>query len=141
MNVERMRQLADHIEVLERYTDIYSASLEEKRKREIPKGFNMGDWISKADCGTVGCIAGHAACLFHEQDDPMYSSYHGIKAQAQRALGISARQAQHLFVPSMLTCSLACITPAMAAQTLRLVADGIPPRVAWATVLPIDMTS
>ena len=141
MNVERIRQLADHIEGLERYTDIYSASPEEMRKREMPEGFNMCDWISKADCGTVGCIAGHAACLFREQDDRTSSTYYGIKSEAKRALGISERQAQNLFVPNMLTCSLACITPAMAAQTLRLVADGIPPLVAWATVLPSEMTS
>ena len=54
MNVERILQLADIIEVQPHMTD------------EDPEGFTMMDYIH--DCGSPACIAGWAVATFSDSD-------------------------------------------------------------------------
>lgn len=94
MNIERLHTLADHIE-----NGITDAE------------FNLGDWGGEGACGTVGCIAGHAAMMSVAESGgeiiwcsvpppprrKMDASW--VQSEAARWLGLPGEVAAALFVP------------------------------------------
>ena len=132
MNVERLRELADHIEGLDmgpRRPHLALATADIYYLREIPKMFNMTGWFyEKEECGTVGCIAGHAAALFALDPYRDRTGHKSISDVAMVALGLDDYEASGLFTPPIY---LPNITPKQAARVLRLVADGENTRDAW----------
>ena len=135
MNIDRMRELADHIEQKEMGPP---AVLNDGKLRidkvdmdAGPDRFNMSDWLYHTrDCGTVGCIAGHAACLF-----PVANGGHSVYLHAKRALELDEYVASKLFNPLFLLHDFDEITPKQAARVLRLVADGAGVEDSWKLVL------
>ena len=109
MNIERIRELADHVEKLKHVPYIKRAG--------GPGQFNMRGYTFS--CGTPACIAGHAVALFG--GDPDLS----IGEAAANALGINYEEDFHpLFeppYPNLFPWSK--ITPAQAARCLRHLAD------------------
>jgi hypothetical protein len=105
MNTERILHIADMIEKLE------------------PRQFDMSDYVTENECGTVACIAGWTYLTYGDpagEGDP-----HELAAIH---LGLDEDRADDLFLPNPLTSGLpscvtyAQITPAHAAQTLRKLA-------------------
>lgn len=87
LNVERLRQLAEHL-----------------RKPETADHFNMVCFLSSPgfpkeagellkSCGTVGCIAGHAAALFKPK-----TASRDVPEVARCLLGLTPGQAECLFL-------------------------------------------
>ncbi len=83
---------------------------------EQPRRMDMGNWYCTGDsakdeygshtpkCGTVGCIAGWAVQLYGdkallEEAAAPYSEGVNFSDEAQRLLGLTARQAGELFLP------------------------------------------
>lgn len=118
MNTERLNDLANIIE-----------------RHEITElDFSMADWCRKHtapnSCGTVACIAGTA---YYAAYGPKVAHwcFSDIKEKAEEILGLSSSQAGALFTP---TEYLHNITPAQAAQALRLIAGGTSIIEAWRKV-------
>ena len=132
MNVERLNQLADHIERLEHAPTGVCAAPDNIPFGDTPDAFNMSNWVSESTCGTAGCIAGHAGCLFRDEQSRMRT---GIMTDARRLLELTPREGSLLFIPGTLG-TMDQITPAMAAQVLRLVAGGMEILDAWKATLP-----
>ena len=91
MNVDRLRQLADYVEE-------FPASLKDyygNNRRTLPAGIFMGNWrvYSIPSCGTIGCLAGHAADLF----DPDCSISTLPEVQGRIALGLTGGEAGAFF--------------------------------------------
>ncbi|MCI0598735.1 MAG: hypothetical protein L0Y60_04310 [Beijerinckiaceae bacterium] len=87
MNIERMKELADHLRGLDSSSQ---------------PGFYMGDWYEENaldwrgnECKSVACIAGHAVYLFSGIGPHMAS--HVIRDRAQEYLELTHNQAYELF--------------------------------------------
>ena len=131
MNKEKLLKLAEHIESLNHIPikAIRGISVQNIIDGEKIDAFNMEDWLVSAQCGTAGCIAGHAIYLF-QNDIPDGSGQRSTMCTAQKILCLDWYEAEHLFLPGE-DSTRGDITPAQAANVLRLVADGIDPREAW----------
>ena len=90
-------------------------------------GFDMSVYNAHGSCGTVGCIAGHAAMIWPLTEK---TDSRRIISIAAKALGLSAEEAGELFVPDHLN-DFRAVTPAIAAEVLRSVANGISASSAW----------
>ena len=107
MNKERILKLAD---VVER---------QKHAKVSDSHGFNMGEF--RHECGTPSCIAGWACALKKRDKTGMKEIDIDVFSQAKKYLGLSAYEADELFIPSSGYWSL--ITPSQAAATLRNLAE------------------
>jgi hypothetical protein len=102
MNTERILHIADLIEKLE------------------PQQFDMSDYVTENECGTVACIAGWTYLTYGDlggSGNPHES--------AENHFGLDEDRADSLFTPRSkdgLNASYDDITPAHAAQTLRKLA-------------------
>jgi len=119
MNLENMTKLADHLD-----------SLPAKR-------FTMNVWLDRNECGTVGCVAGHAYELMSLDHDRI--SMQRVISLAQDWLGLLDSQAEMLFVPALRQWGVPVpfppITAKMAAKALRLIIGGSDIRSAWTTAV------
>lgn len=130
MNIERINELADHIEGLT-WVDIGFKDDDGVRERAW-RGelFSMRSWTyldSDYRCETPACMAGHCVALFgggaYRRNDPEYN--------AMRLLGLSEDQAIELFSPGGEHADFTIttdsdprfISPARAAAQLRRVAE------------------
>lgn len=123
MNVDRMLQLADHIETLPhapvKFTSVgpqvidADDLIEESDLSEVTE-FNMLEF----HCGTTACIAGHAVKLFSERDTSV-----PIDRHAAILLGLDGVQKTDLFYNFdgyvSTEKSLEKITPKEAADAIR----------------------
>ena len=115
MNVDRIRQLADHIEKLP-YVPARRA------RKEVPS-FSMR-WLDY-NCGTPACIAGWAIEMWPEKDTTERSLQ-----RARVCLDVWGPLSKHLFVPEFPSANYDAkkgqrghITPAHAAACLRKLAE------------------
>lgn len=125
MNKKRLLAVADHIEPLPtvKARDFEHATRCSPRKI---RRFTMKACSETFECGSAGCIAGVAVLLFGTEEDNVPSSARSIMDIAQKILGLTASQAENLFVPSG---SLWDITPQEAAKAIRLFVNT--PHCAW----------
>lgn len=115
MNTERILHIADLIEEI------------------VPQQFEMSDYVTENEYGTVACIAGWTYLTYGD------ASLCGDTHESARVhLGLNEDEADDLFLPNPLTSGLPArvtysqITPAHAAQTLhKLAATG---KVDWSHV-------
>lgn len=127
MNTERILILADFIESLpdERLDMCYWAKDEDGDE-------NLG--LSPAtvlhNCGTAACLGGYTEALFN----PTRTGFRGTLGlwtpdaplpsdSAGTLLGLTVAQAHNLFMPPHANGAWDCITPAIAADTLRRLAE------------------
>ena len=103
MNVERILQLADIIEV-QPHVEVGA-----------DEGFNMAGW--KHPCGTPSCIAGWAAKMSGEYDEDTGLGNMTAKL-AREWMDLGIVQSDRLFTPILIP-PLSNITPSQAAKTLR----------------------
>ena len=110
MHEERLWKLADHIEDLPHDCAVVTP---------LPDydSFSMGEWLIYGKCGTVGCIAGWAVDLFH--DDPENVDNLDVEDEAKRLLGLSDREAYDLFLAGDWDLRLGRVTPGVAAGVIR----------------------
>ena len=110
MNKERMMELADFIEKLEhiKYKDF--GALRSVRDPDQKIVFSMLRWSDPYDCGTVCCIGGSGEQL--------------LGGYIQDKLGISWDEKEALCYPCT-NQNWNKITPQIAAQTLRLIANEV----------------
>ncbi|MGH6957858.1 MAG: hypothetical protein ACREEW_14425 [Caulobacteraceae bacterium] len=114
MNISRLRQLSAHL-----------------RKPEVADHFALSHYFFTTsdsdepigelihDCGTVACIAGHAAVLAN----PRESFYDiGIYSEARDWLGLNNFQAFDLFEPGEVD-DYGAVTPQMAADVIDNLID------------------
>ncbi len=89
-----------------------------------PERFDMSDWNSP--CGTVGCIAGHAAGLVAYKNVFSNRNYHvdRVEREAREVLGLKPAVADNLFGLDMreVVC-LSRITPGQAVKAIHNVID------------------
>jgi len=131
----RLRELADAIEGLPHFVEPHENPYSDLQVEEL-EGFNMVNWLERKECGTAGCIAGWAAHLWGDEDDPTTS----IAENAQYILRICRMESAYLvnpasYLPEISRQQMHHITPAEAARCLRLVADGVSAAEAWRRVL------
>lgn len=108
------------------------------RLRETQEAnFNLGCWLVERHCGTVACIAGHAALLaggvLEDGDNGLVvmtqlEERAGVKMTVHDAatewLGLTSQQADALFIPHYDSCMEA--SPAQAASVVEeLIATGL----------------
>ena len=101
MNVERILQLADIIEV------------QPHAPAEADAGFNMARYTHP--CGTPACIAGWALAM---KGEPIPGSQIKVFFDAMEWMGLTIEAADDLFVPGTLD-TRENYTPSQAAKTLR----------------------
>ena len=130
MNKERLLKLADVIEKAPHVIMDDVPALDYTASNII--GFDMSVYKSTGPCGTVGCIAGHAAALWPRKEKSIPDH---IPVTAAESLGLSIDDAEELFLPYEEYAYLKAVTPLMAAQVLRLIAAGIPISDAWKQIL------
>ena len=116
-NVKRLRQLADHVDGMPSYDALGDGP-----------AIDMHMWL--ADCGTVGCIAGHAVVLFDgpERAQELYPNRErarkSIVERAGELLVISPSSPKRaLFFPPVSDGYLGTIDGDQCAEVLRYVAD------------------
>ena len=104
MNVERLNELAEHIEQVRHFPGRvpYGNYVEAKREHSGLQGFNMRyDRIYLAEhCGTAGCIAGHGVLKFHPHPERVLSPANTsvcVIAEAQQLLDLDRDQSLVLF--------------------------------------------
>ena len=135
MNVERILELADHIEALPDYDLVgrrfvnYGTSLPHE---EVPVETCFRMRFTTHPCGAPACIAGWADHLWgdeYEGQETTAWDTQKIMARAMLALGLSREQAQRLFMPSYEHADYDAspyhyryVNPARAAAQLRLLA-------------------
>ena len=109
MRIERILELADHIEGLTTHRDYCDM---DRHHRAESKVLDMGSWLMTA-CGTVACIGGWTIHLWGKKDADQGES------DAGRLLGLERSRYIPLFYPDVGDRPWASITPAEAAATLR----------------------
>ncbi len=80
--------------------------------REGLPGVRFNMCITQNDCGTSGCIAGHAVAVYRPE---IWRKGHVHSLQAVEILGLSKEEHEALFFPDRML----FVTPAMAAATLE----------------------
>ena len=110
MNKERMMELADFIEKLEHIDYADFGELHSDFDPNLKIVFNMCRWGDPYDCGTVCCIGGSCEELFG--------------GYIEDTLDISYDEKEALCYPPVVT-TWNAITPQIAAQTLRLIANEV----------------
>lgn len=127
MNTERILLLADFIESLpdERLDMRYWAS-----DPEGEEDLGQPTCTILHNCGTAACLGGYTEALFN----PTRTSFCGTRGlwspedplpsdSAGTLLGLTVAQAHNLFMPPHANGAWDCITPAIAADTLRRLAE------------------
>lgn len=138
MNKKNVLRLAEHLEKIAQQTNPFV-------------GFTMYDYATcEHECGTAGCVAGHAYFLFEGElafrnlVEAMYTGrpFDDIHITAENWLGVNPSQAHELFLLACQTSTeigFDTITPEWAASTLRhLAATG---RVEWNHYLQTEKRS
>lgn len=100
MNEERMLQLADYMEkVPEGRFDmgfIVNSKPHSDYETALPGTAGRLQALAEGQCGTAGCIAGHAAAFFKLYEDFDAGTY-GVWSEVQHYLGLSDAEAMWLF--------------------------------------------
>ena len=111
MNTERLRELGNKIEKLKHHFGISPETVNGPLK-----GFSMSSFEGKSECGTAGCIAGHACDLFGDPQTRIFS-------QAQSLLDLDDKEAFVLFTPWIEGFKCWDFTPAIAAEACHKLAS------------------
>ena len=93
MNKKRLKDLAAHIRTLPHYQKS-PEWFKDLNPNDMLDGFNMAYVAAQTECGTAGCIAGHACRLFGVDDERL-----GGMNQAMELLGLENEEGYRLFDP------------------------------------------
>lgn len=117
MNIDRMLELADRIEGLER-----------KEHDDQRAGFNMAyySYGPEVNCKTACCIAGWTVALFASKEQRRWSAPSAVHRSARELLDLDAHQAFDLFSFAGQR-YIARVTPERAARALRRMTKGKAP--------------
>jgi len=126
MNKERLLALAEHLEKVPHHdlsSDMWSR-FPPINFDEVPTTFNMNKWFEKRGCGTVACIAGHAFALWKPSLSPDQAQLMDhpeayVYNMGKEILGLTEREADHLFLGYWTNKPTHAITPQEAAARLR----------------------
>lgn len=140
MNKERLLELAEHLEQVPHMDDLSHDGRGREKTffdmyNRLSKGakiqfFNMRSYCFEDECGTAGCIAGHAAALFTPKDY-LEAASGGWSLSAKKALGLTGAQADALFYVPTEHGDAEDATPEDAANACRRLAAGVPLKKLW----------
>ena len=124
LNRENVTRLAEHLKGVPHYRGtLEGLTGASEAVRKGLAGFNMQAWCGRGDCGTVGCVAGHAVALLAPEGPPEGSWYQSIMAEAGFLLGLPADCREPLFeLRGVPYDSFTGITPQQASAALRFIA-------------------